>query len=238
VVVFNGIDQFNMFAAGDQASQLQPAEVSGLSSLHYAYFADAWYDPTTQPPEYLGTGVAYWDAKDPALAPFGKHSVRHAAGLAYLETIRPSVMTISEAIVGGAPPDLEAFWNEKQIPRWLIYGAASYVERFYKDDEGSDPWAIRAWAISNLKSGGKLDKLDDIFEFGITLEDIEGSTRMIHEAGLLVSFMLDGECQPVIEAHEEFKAALKSGEDVDKAVDKLQKALKKNEKKLKKFADL
>ena len=97
---------------------------------------------------------------------------------------------------------------------------------------------MRDWAISNLKGAGKLDKLDDIFEFGITLDDIPGSTKMIHEAGLLVSFMLDGECQPVIDAHAAFKATLKGGEDVDEAIENLQKALKKNEKKLKKYADL
>lgn len=238
VVVFNSIDQFNMFAAGDQAAQLPPSENSGFSSLHYAYFADSWYNGAVDPPEYLGTGVAYWDANDPALAPFGKHSVRHAAGLAYLQAICPSLMTISEAIAGGAAPDLNSFWAEKKVPRWLGYGAAAYAERYYKDEEAADPWAVRKWAISNLKGQGKFDKLDDIFEFELTLDDIPGSTKMISEAGLLVSFILDGECQPVIDAHAALKAALKSGEGADKAVENLQKVLKKNEKKLKKYADL
>jgi tetratricopeptide (TPR) repeat protein len=238
IVVLSDMTEFNTFAAGDQATQQPPAEASGFSSLHFAYFADAWYGGTQEQPQFLGTGVAYWDAGDENFAPFGKLSVRHAAGLSYLEATRPSVITVSEAVAGGAPPDLEAFWAEKGVPRWMIYGAASYVERYYEDPEAGDPLQTRAWAISNLASKGKFDKLEDIFEFSLSLDDIDGSTKMIHEAGLVICFILDGGCEAVTEKHEALKATLKSGEGTEDAVEALQKTLKKNQRKFEKFAGL
>jgi len=185
----------------------------------------------------MGTGVAYWDTKDATLNAFGKHAVRHAAGLAYIEAIDASWLAISEAIVAQSQVDPATFWGEKKIPRWMRYGAASYVERYYEDkDVQADPWQVRKWAVTNLMAGGGLRKLDDIFAMELSLEDIEGSTRMIHEAGLLVSFMLDGGCEKVVEAHQAFKEVLMKGEDTAEAVEELQKVLKKNEKDLKKYA--
>ena len=225
VVVLKSMVEFNAFAAGDQAGGRQAAEVSGFSSLHYAYFADAWYDLASQPPRYLGTGVSYWDTSDQAMAPFGKHSVRHAAGLAYLEAITPSINTLGTAISGGQPPALDAFWAEKPIPRWLFYGAASYVERYYSDPHADDPLQIRRWALSNLTNAGELASLETVFAFELSLDNQEPSTRLILQAGAVVAFMLDGNCGSVIEKHRALKAALKSGADSAAALEGLQKAL-------------
>lgn len=224
VVVFTNIEEFNAFAAGEQGAR-QAAEASGFSSLHYAYFADAWYDTQSQPPRYLGTGVAYWDAADEQMAAFGKHSVRHAAGLAYVASIAPSYETIGMAVSANAPPDLGAFWAEKPVPRWLFYGGASYVERYYKDGEAENPWWAREWSVQNLRGAGDLDSLETIFAFELSLEAIPASTRLISEAGLVVSFMLDGECQDVRLKHAGYKAALRSGEGTKEATLALQKAL-------------
>lgn len=224
VVVLRDIEQFNMFAAGSQEKQLQPAESSGFSSLHHAYFADSWY-MGGETPRFLGTGVGYWDAGNKDMAPFGKHSVRHAAGLAYAEAIAPSLMTIANAVSASSPPNLQEFWAEKPIPRWLIYGASAYAERYYKDGNAEDPMWPRAWSLTNLRNQGDLDTLEAIFTFNLSLEAIEASTRLINEAGLVVSFMIDGGCGPVIEAHRAYKSALKSGKGAKEAAEALQAAV-------------
>jgi hypothetical protein len=241
VVVLKNVAQYNIFAGGDQAAQLPPTEATGFSSLHYAYFADSFYGMggPDQVPEYLGTGVGYWDYNDPSLAPYGQHAIRHAAGHAYIEAIDPSWVTISEAITGGSPPDQNAFWAEKQIPRWLRYGAATYVGRYFQDrsvGENGNPWWPREWAIANL--GGELFPLEDILALNLSLEDLPGSTRKICEAGLVVSFIIDGDCAAVTEKHQAFKAALESGEGIEEALAALQAVLIENEPALRKYAGM
>jgi hypothetical protein len=212
VVVFPNIEQFNAFAAGSPQKQ-QPAEASGFSSLHYAYFADAWYDMASQTPRFKGTGVAYWDTKNEAMSPFGKHSIRHAAGLAYAEAITPSVKTISAAIAAQDAPELTDFWAEKAVPRWLFYGGASYVDRYFVDSTADNKYWAREWSLSNVLSSGKVDPLPKIFAFELSLEAIDASTRLITEAGLVVSFIMDGACAPVIAKHRAYKAALRKGNE-------------------------
>jgi hypothetical protein len=132
-----------------------------------------------------------------------------------------------------------AFWNEKKLPRWLHYGIASYCERYAKDPqagEGGDPWAFRAWAIQNLRAGGELQPLEQIFAMNLDPNDPAGSVRRIHEAGLLVSFVLDGGCEPVSAAHEALKQALAAGEDTAEQVQTLQQALADHLDELKAYA--
>jgi hypothetical protein len=251
-VVLNGLDQYNQ-AAGGQPPLLP--ETEGFSSLHGAYFADAFFDPTAQPPavpEYLGCGVSYWDRKDSKLAPWGPYWLRWAAAQSYVEAVDPSWLTISEQIAaaasGGAQPNPGAFWAEKKIPRWLRYGAASYAERYMKRpdvSDGGNPWELREFAFGELAKAGTLRKIEDIFAFPLDLNDLEGSSRLYHEAGLVVSYLLDGADgdKKLREKHAAFKAALKS-DDKDKAkklaeaVEGLQKELAKNEKDIKKFAGM
>jgi len=241
VVVLSSVEQYNAFSAGDQAAGRPGAEVSGYSSLHYAFFADAWVDVVGQTPVFHGAGVAYWNTNDPALAPFGQFAVRHAAAHSWLEAVDPSWNAISEAIANQQAPTAAAFWAEKRIPLWLRYGAASYVERYLEDKnagDGGDPWGFRSWALDNVRNKGGLRPLDQIFAFNLSLDDLDGSTRLIQEAGLLVSFVMDGGCAPVREAHAALRRALVAGEPTAEAVAALQKAIADNQEALTEHAGL
>ncbi len=240
VVVLRTLDQYNRFAAGDPAGARPPTEADGYSSVHYAYFAESWFDPVRR--EHLGCGVAYWDTADEALAPFGQHAIRHAAAHSFVEAIDPSWNAISQTLEApGRTLATAAFWQEKRIPRWLRYGAASYVERYFHDpnvgDDGS-PWWARDWALSNLRQQGGLRDLASVFAFTLAPNDPAGSGQRIHEAGLLVSFVLDGGCTPVIEKHQAFRAALRGKGDTAAAAQALQDALVANEAALRAYANL
>jgi predicted secreted protein len=239
VLVLNSLQQYNTFAAGDQGQQIPPSEITGASSVHFAFLADALFDPRVQPPMWRGMGVCFWDRADEAMAVWGQYAVRHAAALSYLEAVDPSWETISNAVANPGNMQVAAFWNEKKLPRWLHYGIASYCERYAKDPqagEGGDPWAFRAWAIQNLRAGGELQPLEQIFSMNLDPNDPAGSVRRIHEAGLLVSFVLDGGCEPVSAAHEALKQALAAGEDTAEQVQALQQALADHLDELKAYA--
>lgn len=245
-VVLNSLDQYNQAAGG--GGGLNDSE--GFSSLHGAYFADQFLipDQNTQSARYLGCGVSWWNRSDEKLAPWGPYWLRWAAAQSFVESIDPSWLAISEfvaAVQGGAQPAANTFWTEKKIPRWLRYGAASYAERFMKDPDvaaGGNVWALREFAFGELAKGGSLRKIEDIFAFNLSLDDQDASSRLYHEAGLVVSFLLDGadSDKKLREKHQAFKLALKGTDrkQLDKAVDELQKELAKNEKDIKKFAGL
>jgi len=252
VVVLNSQEQYNQ-AAGGQPPLIPESE--GFSSLHGAYFADLFFigDPATQTAQYLGCGVSYWDQKDEKLRNWGPFWTRWAAAQSFCESVDPSWLAISEAIAsqggGGGGGGQNPFWAEKKIPRWLRYGAASYAERFMKSPNagnGGNIWELREFAFDQLKKGGNLHKLDDLFAFGLSLDDLAGSERLYDEAGLVVSFLLDGSDsdKKLHEKHDAFKKALvkSAGKPKDKdlieAVEALQKELGKNEKDIKKFAGL
>jgi hypothetical protein len=236
--------QYLDFGAGDPNKGIPPNDSSGFSSCHFAYFADALFDPTVTPMEYRGQGVGYWADDDPVDKPFGPFSVRHAAGLSYAEAIDPSLDAISRAVEasaaqgqGPAQGSAQAFWTEKKIPRWMRYGGASYVERYFADPQNpNEPMGLRNWAIANLKNQGERLPLEQVFALTLDPNDQDASRRVISSAGLVVAFMLDGKCKPVMDAHQAFKAALASGKDVPKAVEDLQAALIANEAALKEFA--
>ncbi|HUR26633.1 MAG TPA: hypothetical protein VM509_00485, partial [Planctomycetota bacterium] len=159
-VVLNSLAQYNQ-AAGAQPP-LFP-DVEGFSSLHGAYFADQTFDTTLQPPQYAGAGVSFWDRKDAKLKEWGPYWLRWAAGQSFVDAIDPSWSFIGDVVTsaagGGPRPDGNEFWTQKKIPRWLRYGAASYVERYMKNPqaaEGQDPWDLRTFAFAELKKGGGL----------------------------------------------------------------------------------
>jgi len=244
-IVMNSLAQYNEVSGG-QPPVLPESE--GISSLHGAYFADLAFDPTKNPPEYLGAGVSFWDRKDDKLKGWGPYWLRWASAQSYVEAIDPSWALIAERIAAagaGDPPNAAPFWAGKKIPRWLRYGAASYVERYMKNPEaaaGADPWDLRKFAFGELKKAGGLHKLDEIFAFAVDVNQAENSTRLYHEAGLLVSYMLDGAegDKKLAEKLQAFQKALKSGpkKDVAEAADALQKELAGHEAKIKTFAGL
>jgi hypothetical protein len=243
--VLNSMQQYN------QAAGAQPVliETEGFSTLHGAYFADAFFDFGAKPPRYLGCGVSYWDRKEEKSAAWGPFFLRWAAAQSFVEGIDPSWSAVADRVADGGRGDLAAysvpFWSEKRIPRWLRYGAASYVERFLKipgATAGSDPWEWRKFSCDEIKKAGGLHKLDEIFAFRLDLEDIPGSSRLYQEAGLLVAYLLDGapDDKELAEKHAAFKTALKSGTKAEVAAAgvALQKSLAKHEKEIKKFATL
>jgi hypothetical protein len=239
LVVLRTLEQYNAFAGGDGAGR-GPTEQTGHSSIHYAYFAESRFDPATTPPSWAGAGVAYWDAADPELAPFGLHAVRHAAALAYVDAIDPSWRTVSETVAGehGVLP-VGPFWDEKRIPAWLRIGAASYVERFFVDreaGEGGDPLWARKWAFANLARQGGLEPLERVFACELDTADPATSSRRIAQAGAVVAFVLDGGCGAVVDAHQDWKAALAGRGDLAAATRELAAAITANEAKLRAFA--
>jgi hypothetical protein len=243
--VLNNLQQYNQ-AAGNQPILI---ESEGISSLHGAYFADAYYDTSTQPPRFEGCGVSYWDSTDPKLAAWGPFWVRWAAAQSFADAIDRSWAAIGAWVESAGRGDLATypgpFWGEKKIPRWLRYGAASYAERFMKNPEaaeGTDPWTLRAFACAEIMKSGGLRKLDDVFAFRLDLADIPKSSRLYDEAGLVVAFLLDGapEDKELASLHEAFKTKLKSGDkDATAAAAKaLQAGLVKREKDIRKFAGI
>ena len=78
--------------------------------------------------------------------------------------------------------------------------------------------------------------------FALDINKADNSTRLYHEAGLLVSYLLDGapDDKKLAEKLAAFQTALKSGskKDVTEAADGLQKELVANEANIKKFAGL
>jgi hypothetical protein len=236
VTVLNGTAQYNSAAQGDQAAGRPPAESNGWSSCHYAFVGEAWFDASRADPqnlaatvEYVGGGISYWDKNDASLAPFGQHAVRFAAGLSYAEAIDPSWDAVSRFVSNPAPQgQVAGFWAEKKLPLWWRYGVASYVDRFFRDPqpaEGFGEWWARDWALDNVRRQGGLRPLAENFAFRLDPNDQAGSSKLISEAGMLVSFVLDGESKPVRDAHAAFKAALRSGEGVAEAMAALQQAI-------------
>jgi len=243
-VVLASLQQYNQ-AAGGQPILI---ESEGISSLHGAYFADAFYNRGT-PPRFMGCGVSYWDRKDPKMVAWGPFWLRWAAAQSFIDAIDPSWNAVGEWIGNGGRGDLASyavpFWGEKKIPRWLRYGAASYVERFMKNPEaaeGADPWTLRSFAFAELKKAGGLRKLDEVFAFAPDVSDIPGSSRLYDEAGLLVSYLLDGAegDKQLAASLGDFQLALKSGAkaDVAKTATAMQQALAKHEKEIRAFAGL
>jgi hypothetical protein len=243
--VLNSLAQYNNFAAGDQAAQRQPTESTGFSSLHYAHIADIWFDivnagSDNPSAEYVGGGIAFWDVNDPAMKDWGPYAVRHAAALSYAENIDRAWEIVSQFLGGGGGGGAPAsIWDGKKLPPWLVYGAACYVERYYEDKENTeDPWGKRRWAIAQVTKDGEPHSLESIFQLPLDINDIAGSTRYILESGLLVSFIMDGGCEPVRAKHEAFRTAFLAGEDPKPALAELQQAVLDNEDAFRAFAGL
>jgi hypothetical protein len=174
---------------------------------------------------------------------------RWAAAQSFVEAIDPSWNAVGERIAGGGAMEdaafITSFWAEKRVPKWLRYGAASYVERYMRNPEaaqGADPWTVRAFAFGAVKKAGGLRKLDDVFAFALNINDVPGSTRLYDEAGVVVSYLLDGTNgdKGLAEKHQAFKNALASGKaaDAKAASAALQAELAKHDADIRKFAGL
>lgn len=241
VVLLSSQQQYGEFAAGNTSRG--PVETSGLSSVHYAFFADAWYDLGEG--KFHGAGVAYWDSSTEAGDRFGPHAFRHAAAQSYLEAIDPSPKAVQAVIDSkGRRFDPEAFWGEKRFPEWFRYGAAAYAERYFVDSSvaaGGNPYWAREWSVQNILNGGGLRPLRQVFEDHLSVDDAPGAAKLINERGLVVAFVLDGQCKDVIDAHSELKMAIQKGEkrkSLERLFVKLERAIQDHEADLRRFAKL
>jgi hypothetical protein len=241
-MVLRNHDQYNEYAAGDQAADRQPAEAQALVNVHYACFADL-----ALLPDGVDTlGLAYWDASTDAGNKFGPHAVRHAIGLSFGERMDPSPKAAAQlAKTGNADESyIDKFYEEKRVPKWFRYGAAAYTERYFDDKTvatgGDRQWA-KKWAVQNILAQGGLRPIKQILEFGLRLDQGTDGAKLISEAGLLVAFCVDGTCAPVKEKFKVAQEAIKSGKD-KKAVGEAFKALEaeivKNDAELRKFAGI
>jgi hypothetical protein len=241
ILVLNSSEQYNQFAAG---TGQDPIELRGFSSLHGATIAEVWPEPMRDG-FATSAGMTYWNVAVEADNRRGPIFVRHAAAQALAEGLDPSPKSLATLASGRAGNTIiEDWWKEKQFPNWFRYGAASYVERYIADQfvgSDGDPDWIRKWSKENLVRVGGLDALDTILACNLSLDAFDASTKLLNETGLLMHFILDGKCPPVVEAHGALKAAFKAGGDpkaLKLAFTNLETALKKSEAEFRKFAGM
>lgn len=240
VVLLRNQIQYNGFAAGEGHNS--PAEVKGLSSIHYSFFADGWFDEESA--EFFGAGVGVWDSSAEHGDTWGLHSVRHAAALSLTEAMDPSPKHLAKVKKGGLDKyEAKVFWDEKTFPDWFRYGAASYAERYFVDQfvksGGNYNWA-RDWSIENLKAKGGLHSLEDLFASQLSAERPEDSIRLLNEYGLILSFAIDGKCEPIQSAYVKLKDAIAKNDPkaLAKAFKGLEETITDNEKALRAYAGL
>ena len=127
------------------------------------------------------------------------------------------------------------------MPAWLRYGGAVYAERYFRDDTvgaDGDPWWARAWSLANLERRGGMRPLAEILAFPLDPGDRDDGLKLFLEVGLVVAFIVDGACPPVVEAHADFKRVVASGRLAASHVDALTEAVLENEAALRSFAGL
>ena len=244
VVVLRELDQYTAFSR--EGFNGVGKSIQGLDSLRGAFFADLWVE---EEEGFLGCGVSYWNAKNPAEDRWGSLWVRYAAAHSYIEEIDPSAEARAALGSGeeGAREFFTGFWEQKLIPNWLRYGAASYAERYFTDpnpNDGNDVHWARRWSAGEVKAKGGLDPLDDLFELQLANDDVEKSLHLLNQVGLLVAFLLDGNEPALQKELDKFHKALqtnvtdpkKGKQAIEKAVRSIERALKKNQKALAKFA--
>jgi hypothetical protein len=228
-------EQYDRFAFGDPDGRRRATEGMRMHLVHSAYFAESWFARVRGKPAFRGMGVTFWDPLAPNGDAYGVHSARLAFGLSFVEALDPSPKAVKKALAAGAGPGEEypqAYQAEKLLPAWLRWGGAVYAERFFRDDsvgEGGDPWWARTWSKDNLAQRGGLRPLAEVLALRIDPEDRDDGLRRLLEAGLLVSFVVDGGCAPVAAAHAELKRALAAGSLRKAQVEALTQALVANE---------
>jgi hypothetical protein len=247
LLLLNSLDQYNAMAKG---SETVAYEAFGFSGGTYGFFADLWFDPASS--KYLGCGVGYWDASSEAGNRFGRHAARLAAGLSYVEGLDPSPKAIAKltsstsgkknARFDPSKFPLQEFYGEKRLPFSLRYGAACFFERYFLDrtaPSGGDVHWPRHWAMQNIERRGGLDPLAKILAFQPDQSmqaDPDKAGKMASQCGLLISFVMHGNCQPVQEAHRAWREAFQSGGDIQKATVALFKAIEAHEAEFRKYA--
>ncbi len=240
VLVLRDEEQYDRFALGAPEGRRPPSHAGGLHVIHSAFFAESWFPYEDGERVFRGQGVCYWDSLHPHGDAYGVHAARLAVGLSYADALDPCPKAVKAALSKGpGPGHYAAYAEEKTLPEWLRYGGAVYAERYFHDETVSgdgDPWWARAWSLENLHQRGGLRPLREILEFPIDPADRGDGLKLLIEVGLVVAFIVDGDCAPVVEAHAEFKEALAGGRLHVKHVEALTEVLLEQEKELSMFA--
>ena len=247
VAILRDQEQYDRLAFGAVDGRRPAFHAGRTQVIHHGYYAESRFVWDGRSRVFRGMGVGYWEAQSKYGSLYGVHSARLAAGLAYVEGIDPSPKAVRDA-EGSKSIDSEYYGNyqaEKRLPAWLRVGGAVFAERFFFDktvdttiggDPAPDPFWARTWSLENLAGRGKMRSLDEIFAFELDPQDpFDGQTLLI-EAGLLVSFMLDGDCEPVKEAHSAFRDALVEGRMKPSHLKALTQAIRSNEGALRAYA--
>lgn len=240
VCILRNLEQYNRYAAGDEEEQRAGTEMLGLSSAYHAYLADILFD---EDGTSTNMGVSYWDASTDEGSKRGVHNVRHALGQSYAEALDPSPEALAMYKKNSRIDNAFAkkFYSEKRIPTWFRYGAATYVERYYVEQGVKNPTWTKTWSLENLLRAGGLRPLKQVLECRVKPGDPADVGKLFNETGLVVAFMMDGNCAPVVEKHKAFQEALKTAKDrkpIDEAAKVLEAEILKNETELRKFAGL
>ena len=121
-------------------------------------------------------------------------------------------------LVGPEPTDLP--------PRWFTDGVACYIGRWQKPN-------LFGWSRDRLKSVGGLPQLKRL------ANGYQPNEQHILTSGMVVSFLKSDSCpENLRNLFQQSVVALNDGRKVSKTLRKLEKSLIKNEKLVRKFADL
>ena len=242
VAMLRDEEQYDLFAFGDPDGWRPATHAGRRQAIHSAFFSESWFPLVDGKREYRGMGVCLWDAQVPNGNLYGVHAARLAVGLSYVEALDPSPKAVRKALsTGPTSAYFDAFEAEKILPGWLRYGGAVYAERFFRDPdvgEGGDEWWARTWSLGNLRQWGGLRAMSEVLAFRLNPDDRTDGLKLLVEAGLLVAFLVDGDCAPVVEEHAKFKKAMLAGRVSAAHVEALTKALLGHEAELRAFAGL
>ncbi len=240
--VLRSKDQYGAFAQGDREDGSDTNDATGMSSAYGAYLADALFDDDG----CKNMGVSFWDASTKEGSQWGVQQVRNAIGMSYAEALDPSPLATAALQKTGRVDKafVKKFFEEKRLPGWYRYGAAGYVERWYNDTTvgaGGDMQWAKKWSKESLLKSGGLRPLKQVIAFSLHPGDPTDTSKLINEAGLVMAFVMDGNCASVIEKRKAFLAAFqagKTGKELNEAVSALDAEILKNEADLRKFAGL
>lgn len=242
VCVTRDEEQYDRLAFGNPDGRRRATHADRLHVIHSAFFAESWYPRVEGKREFRGMGVCYWDALMPNGDLYGVHSARLAAGLSYVDALDPSPKTVRLGLKDGPDGDYnEAYGAEKKLPAWLRYGGAVYGERYFRDETitgDGDPWWARKWSLENLASRGGLRPLREVLDFPLDADNRDDALKLLIEAGLVVSFLVDSEYPPVREEHERLKKAMRSGRLAKSQLEALAEVLLAHESELRKYAGM
>ena len=239
VTVLRDEEQVDRLAFGSPDGSRPPTHVGRLHTIHSAFLAERWFRYAGGELEHAAQGVGLWDVTVPHGDAYGVHATRLATGLSYVDALDPSPKAVRRALAKGVGTDfVDRHAREKKLPEWLRWGGAVYAERFFRDPDApadGDPFWARAWSLENLAALGGLRELEHVLAFELDPDDREESRRLLLEVGLLVAFLVDGDCEAARDALAVFQRAMIAGDLHPNGVRALEQVLLTHEIELRAF---